>query len=287
MYRFVLFSVLGAAASSAARSANYLEGLVPALREIPSIRTARRTSTISIIKEYTAYDALGLADLVRRGEVTPLELAETAIAQIERINPALNAVVHPMYDTGRATARAPLPDGPFRGVPFLLKDLCDAYAGAPLTSGSRACRTYIPAEDSELVRRYKQAGVVVLGKTNTPEFGLMAYTEPALFGPTRNPWNTGHTPGGSSGGSAAAVAVGFVPVASGGDGGGSIRIPASHCGLFGLKPSRGRTPTGPEQGELWHGAVALHVLTRSVRDSAAMLDATQGAEPGAPYHIAA
>ncbi|HYF76056.1 MAG TPA: amidase [Symbiobacteriaceae bacterium] len=241
---------------------------------------------MSLIPEYTTYDALGLADLVRRGEVTPLELAETAIAQIERLNPALNAVINPMFDAGRATAQGALPDGPFRGVPYLLKDLCDAYAGVPLTCGSRACRDYIPEVDSHTVRRYKQAGVVVLGKTNTPEFGLMAYTEPALFGPTRNPWNTDHTPGGSSGGSAAAVAAGIVPVASAGDGGGSIRIPASHCGLFGLKPSRGRTPTGPEQGELWHGAVSLHVLTRSVRDSAAMLDATQGAEPGAPYVIA-
>lgn len=236
--------------------------------------------------DYITYDALGLAELVRRGEVTPLELLEAAIVRIEQVNPALNAVIHPMYDIGRATAQAELPAGPFRGVPFLLKDLCDAYAGAPLTSGSRAYRQYIPAVDSESVRRYKQAGAVVLGKTNTPEFGLMAYTEPALFGPTRNPWNTDHTPGGSSGGSAAAVAAGMVPIASAGDGGGSIRIPASHCGLFGLKPSRGRTPTGPDQGQLWHGAVALHVLTRSVRDSAAMLDATQGPEPGAPYRIA-
>ncbi|MDF2629264.1 MAG: amidase [Symbiobacteriaceae bacterium] len=241
---------------------------------------------MSLIPGYTRYDALGLADLVRRGEVTPPELLETAIAAAQRLNPALNAVIHPMYDTARAAAGGALSEGPFRGLPFLLKDLIEACAGAPTTSGSRACRSFVPAADSESVRRYKQAGVVILGKTNTPEFGLVAYTEPALFGPTRNPWNTAHTPGGSSGGSAAAVAAGIVPVASGGDGGGSIRIPASHCGLFGLKPSRGRTPTGPEQGHLWHGAVSLHVLTRSVRDSAAMLDVTQGPEPGAPYVIA-
>ncbi|HWI61304.1 MAG TPA: amidase [Symbiobacteriaceae bacterium] len=235
--------------------------------------------------EYGAYDGLGLADLVRRGEVSPAELAEAAIERIQQTNPQLNAVVTPMYELGRSAAKGELPDGPFQGVPFLLKDLGDAYAGVPLTGGSRAYRNFVPQADSEIVRRYKRAGLVVLGKTNTPEFGLLGFTEPALFGPCRNPWNPGHTPGGSSGGSAAAVAAGMVPVASGGDGGGSIRIPASHCGLFGLKPTRGRTPVGPEAGQLWRGAVVLHVLSRSVRDSAAMLDAIAGPERGAPYII--
>ncbi len=236
--------------------------------------------------EYDRYDGLGLAALVKRGEVSAAELAEEAIERIERINPTINAVVHKMSDAGRATAAAPLPDGPFQGVPFLLKDMLDAYAGEPLTSGSRALRNYVPDYDSELVQRFKRAGVVVLGKTNLPEFGMLGVTEPELFGPCRNPWNTAHTPGGSSGGSAAAVAAGIVPIASASDGGGSIRIPASACGLFGLKPSRGRTPTGPVHGELWQGAVVGHIVSRSVRDSAAMLDAVQGGEPGAPYVIA-
>ena len=241
---------------------------------------------MSGFEKYDSYDAVGLAELVKKGEVSPADLCEEAIARIEKLNPRINAVVCKIYDSARATAKGPLPDGPFTGVPFLLKDLLDALAGVPMTSGSRGYRNYIPAQDSETVRRYKKAGLVILGKTNTPEFGLLGYTEPLLFGPCRNPWNTDHTPGGSSGGSAAAVASGMAPIASGGDGGGSLRIPASCCGLFGLKPSRGRNPTGPEYGEIWQGAVALHVLTRSVRDSAVMLDAMQGAEPGAPYVIA-
>ena len=182
-------------------------------------------------------------------------------------------------------AKGKLPDGPFAGVPFLLKDLLTSYAGVPLTMGSKACRDYIPAWDSELMKRYKATGIVILGKTNTPEFGLMGITEPELHGPTRNPWNLNLTPGGSSGGSGAAVASGMVPFASGGDGGGSIRIPASYCGLFGMKPSRGRNPAGPEYGEIWQGAAVEHVLTRSVRDSAAMLDAINGPDAGAPYII--
>jgi amidase len=191
-----------------------------------------------------------------------------------------------MFDLARKSVRESLPDGPFTGVPFLLKDLLADFAGVPLTMGSRACKNYIPDHDSEMVKRFKRAGLVVLGKTNTPEFGLLGYTEPELHGPTRNPWNTDHTPGGSSGGSAAAVAGGMVPLASGGDGGGSIRIPASCCGLFGFKQSRGRTPTGPTRGAVWQGAVVEHVITRTVRDSAAVLDATQGADIGAPYIIA-
>jgi amidase len=212
--------------------------------------------------EYDEYDALGLADLVREGHVTPLQLFEEAVARIQRLNPKLNAVVTKMYDQGRQSIREKLPEGPFTGVPFLIKDLMAAYAGVPLTSGCKALKDYIPGYDSEMVQRFKKAGLVIIGKTNTPEFGLMGITESELFGPCRNPWNINHTPGGSSGGSASAVASGMVPMASGGDGGGSIRIPSSYCGLFGLKPSRGRNPTGPLYGNVWQGAVQEHVITR-------------------------
>jgi len=239
------------------------------------------TGGTTMFKEFDQYDGLGLAELVRAREISAEELCETAIARIEALNPKLNAVVTPMYDHARAAMRQGLPTGPFTGVPFLLKDLLAAYAGVPLTSGSKACRGFIPTEDSEMVVRFKRAGTVILGKTNTPEFGLMGYTEPELHGATRNPWNTEHTPGGSSGGSAAAVASGMVPLASGGDGGGSIRIPAACCGLFGLKTTRGRNPIGPEFGAIWQGAVIEHVITRTVRDSAAMLDVTQGPDVGA------
>lgn len=236
--------------------------------------------------EYERYDGLGLAELVRRGEVTPSELVEAALARVDRWNPILNAVVHRLDEAARRTAAGPLPAGPFRGVPFLVKDLLEAVAGAPLSNGSRAYRGFVPAEDAEVVRRYRQAGFVILGKTNVPEFGLLAITEPEAFGPCRNPWALDRTPGGSSGGSAAAVAARIVPLASASDGGGSIRIPASHCGLFGLKPSRGRTPKGPLYGEIWFGAAEFGVLTRSVRDAAAALDLLAVPEPGAPYRIA-
>jgi amidase len=237
------------------------------------------------LPEYEAHDALGLADLVRRKDLTASELVEAAIERIEQRNPALNAVVHTMFDAARAAAARPLPDGPFTGVPFLLKDLGAAYAGVPLTSGSRFARGFRPDHHSELVRRFLAAGVIVIGKTNTPELGLMPVTEPEAFGPARNPWDPTRTPGGSSGGSAAAVAARMVPMASGGDGGGSIRIPASCCGLFGFKPSRGRMPAGPDIADAWQGFAIEHVLTLSVRDSAAMLDATHGPEPGA-FHSA-
>ncbi|MFN8373770.1 MAG: amidase [Anaerolineae bacterium] len=233
--------------------------------------------------EYTGYDALGLAELVRKEEITPAELVEEAIQRIEQHNPQLNAVVYKMYDLARKAASEPLPQGTFTGVPFLLKDLMAAFAGVPMTASSRSMKNYIPSYDTELVKRFKQAGVLVLGKTNTPEFGIPPYTEPELHGATHNPWDVSRTPGGSSGGSAAAVAARLVPMASGGDGGGSIRIPASCCGVFGMKPTRGRTPWGPLIGDSMQGFVVEHVLTRSVRDSAAMLDATAGADPGAPY----
>jgi amidase len=236
-------------------------------------------------KEFDRYDGIGLGQLIRKRQVSAEELCEEAIARIERFDPALNAVVAKMYDHARRSVATGLPDGPFQGVPFLVKDLHAALSGVPLTNGCRSYRHVVPDSDCELVRRWKRSGVVILGKTNTPEFGLMNYTEPVLFGATRNPWNPQRTPGGSSGGSAAAVAAGLVPLASGGDGGGSIRIPSSYCGLFGLKPSRGRNPTGPYHGEIFQGTVVDHVITRSVRDSAAMLDATCGADIGAPYVI--
>ena len=240
---------------------------------------------MSGLKEYDRYDGLGLAELIRNREVSAKEVCEEAISRIEDLNPRINAVIAKMYPMASRTLEYPLPEGPFQGVPFLVKDLVSACEGVPMTMGSKAYREYIPDHDSELMKRFRESGVVILGKTNTPEFGLMGITEPELHGPTRNPWNTDHTPGGSSGGSAAAVASGMVPMASGGDGGGSIRIPAACCGLFGLKPSRGRTPAGPDYGMIWQGAAVEHVITRSVRDSAAMLDATAGPDIGAPCII--
>jgi amidase len=233
--------------------------------------------------DYTRYDGLGLAELVRRKDVSPQELLDAAIERIEAHNPALNAVIRTRYAQAREEAARVDLDAPFAGVPFLVKDLLATLAGEPTASGNRVLGALAMPHDSELVRRFRRAGLVILGRTNTPEFGLTPYTEPESLGPTRNPWSAAHSPGGSSGGSAAAVAARMVPLASGGDGGGSIRIPASCCGLFGLKPSRGTTPTGPDFGELWHGFAIEHVISRSVRDSAAMLDATAGADGGAPY----
>jgi amidase len=232
---------------------------------------------------FAALDATAQADLVRRKEVRSLELVDAAIARIERLNPKLNAVVAHWFDEAREQARGTLPEGPFTGVPFLIKDLISAYAGKKLTSGSRFFADLMAHHDSELIQRYKRAGLVILGKTNLPELGIVCTTESQLFGPARNPWNLDRTTGGSSGGSAAAVASGMVAMAHGGDGGGSIRIPASCCGVFGFKPSRGRLPMGPDIGDIMHGLVTEHALTRSVRDSAALLDATDGADVGAPY----
>ncbi len=231
-------------------------------------------------EEYVRHDALGLAQLVQRGEVSPGELLDEALARTAAVNPKINAVIHLMEEKARAAIAAGLPVGPFRGVPFLIKDLIMAYGGEPMRSGSRLLRDFIPPRDEELVGRYKNAGLVIFGKTNTPELGMANVTEPELFGPTRNPWNPDRTPGGSSGGSAAAVAAGIVPAAGANDGGGSIRTPASNCGLVGLKPSRGRNPSGPQAPELWWGFVAEHAVTRTVRDSAALLDATCGPYAG-------
>ncbi|WP_043114285.1 amidase [Solimonas soli] len=239
------------------------------------------------IADYARHDGLGLAELVRRREVTPLELLETAIAAAGKVNPQINAIVTPMHDIARARAAEPLA-GPFAGVPFLAKDIFQEYAGVPASYGNRALKDarFAPQEHAEMIVRWLRAGVVVFGRTNVPEFGAKAITEAQAWGACRNPWNLAHTPGGSSGGAAAAVASGIVPIAGANDGGGSIRIPAAHCGLFGFKPGRGRTPMGPRYVERMHGAVIDHVLTRSVRDSAAMLDATHGPELGALFHIA-
>ncbi len=235
------------------------------------------------LADYDDLDGLGLARLVSTGEAHPRELVDAAIARIERRDPAVNAVTRPLFDEARRRADGPLPDGPFRGVPFLLKDLGVDYAGTPTTAGSRARRDRIAGTHSELVERYLAAGLIVVGKTNVPELGLAPTTEPELHGPTRSPWDPERTAGGSSGGSAAAVAARMVPMAHASDGGGSIRIPASACGLFGLKPTRGRTPPAPDPGESWFGLSVDHAVTRTVRDSAALLDATLGGWPGAPY----
>lgn len=237
--------------------------------------------------EYLSHDALGLARLVRDGEVTPNELLDIALERVSLLNPSLNAVVYLMEDDARQAAVDPPAGAPLAGVPFLAKDLVSTYAGHPTSSGSRLLVDLVMDHDSDMARRVKEAGLVVFGKTNTPEMGLVPYTEPELFGPCHNPWNLEHITGGSSGGSAAAVSAGIVPMAGGGDGGGSIRIPASACGIFGLKPTRGRTPTGPDNPQHWRGAAQEHALSRSVRDSAAMLDACQGSTPGSPYEIPA
>ena len=228
-------------------------------------------------------DATAQAELVRKKEVKAIELVEAAIERIEQLNPTLNSVVTPMYEQAREAAMGKLPEGPFAGVPYLLKDLLAFYAGVRMTFGSRLFSSFVPDHDSELVIRLKRAGLIIVGKTNTPEFGILPTTEPELFGPCRNPWNTERTTGGSSGGSAAAVASGMVSMAHANDGGGSIRIPASCCGLFGLKPTRGRNPLGPSFGDIMSGLVCEHAVTRSVRDCAALLDATSGPAPGDPY----
>jgi amidase len=233
--------------------------------------------------EFISFDATGLAALVRQKQVKAIELIDASIERIERLNPTLNAVVTPMYEQAREAATGRYSDGPFSGVPFLLKDLGAPCVGVVMTMGSAFMRKFVPDHDNELVARLKRAGLIIVGKTNTPELGILPTTEPQLFGPSRNPWDINRTPGGSSGGSAAAVAAGFVPMAHGNDGGGSIRIPASCCGLFGLKPTRARNPLGPDFGDIFGGLVIDHAVTRSVRDSAGLLDATGGPDIGDPY----
>jgi len=234
--------------------------------------------------EYEQYDALGLADLVRRKEVAPDELLETAIGRVEARNPAVNAVVMKLYDYGRQAIARGLPDGPLRGVPFLMKDLTSPVAGVKMTRGSRFFADTPPAAtDSEHVKRLRAAGLVIFGRTNTPELGLSLTCEPRLYGPTRNPWDLARVSGGSSGGAAAAVAARMVPVAHASDGFGSIRAPAACCGLVGLKPTRGRNTFAPFSGEGLGGLATEHAVTLTVRDSAALLDATCGPGPGDPY----
>ena len=235
------------------------------------------------MSEFEAFDGLALAELVRTRAVSANELLDSTIERVERVNPGLNAIVNFMYDQARAAIAAGLPNGPFRGVPYLLKDLGAFYAGTVTSAGSAFFADALADHDSELVSRLKRAGLVIFGKTNTSEFGLSTSTEPRLFGPTRNPWNVAYSAGGSSGGAAAAVAANIVSMAHATDGGGSIRIPASCCGVFGLKPTRARNPMGPDLGESWSGASVAHAVTRSVRDSAALLDATSGPDVGDPY----
>ncbi|MBP3081006.1 amidase [Streptomyces sp. 604F] len=233
--------------------------------------------------EYRAHDAVGLAALVAGGEVSAAELLEVAVARAEAVDGKLNAIVRPMYDLARDRTRTPL-TGPFAGVPFLIKDLSQDYAGLPTGSGSRSLAHLSAERHSAVVERWLEAGLVIFGKTNTPEFGAKGITEPEVNGPTRNPWDLSRTPGGSSGGSAAAVAAGVVPMAGANDGGGSIRIPAACCGLFGLKPGRGLVPAGPATAEDLHGAATNGAVSRTVRDSAALLDVlTARPDPGGPY----
>ncbi len=236
--------------------------------------------------DFTWLDATAQAELVRKGEVTPPELVESAIGRIEKLNPELNAVIHRLDDKAMRAASDPaLPDGPFRGVPFLVKDGVCHTAGDPFHCGMQVLKDLDWHEDTDtwLAERFRAAGFVFVGKTNLPELASSVTTEPLAYGPTHNPWSLDHSPGGSSGGSAAAVASGVVPVAHGNDMGGSIRVPSSACGLVGLKPTRGRTTLGPDFGEFWGPLTHEHVLTRSVRDTAAVLDATAGPGTGDPY----
>jgi len=237
------------------------------------------------MSEFARLDATGQAELVRDGQVSATELVEGAVQRMEALNPQLNAVITDLSDKALAAAGGELPAGPFRGVPMLLKDLACHSAGDPFHEGMAFLKrlAWSEAEDTHLARKFREAGFVFVGKSNTPELGILPTTEPAAYGPTHNPWDLARSPGGSSGGSAAAVAAGIVPVAHANDGGGSIRVPASHCGLVGLKPSRGRVSQGPDFGDIISGLVAEHVVCRSVRDSAAVLDAVCGAMPGDPY----
>jgi amidase len=230
-------------------------------------------------------DATAQADLVRRGEVSPRELVDAAIERIERVDPELNAVIHPRFDKARAEADGTLPAGPFRGVPLVLKDLALYSEGDPYHAGTRLLKGlgYTADHDSYLMQKFRAAGFVAVGRTNVPELGSTITTESLAWGPAHNPWNLDHSTGGSSGGSAAAVAAGLVAVGHANDGGGSIRIPAANCGLVGLKPSRARVSDGPDTGDAWMGSTIQGAVTRTVRDAAAVLDAIAGYMPGDPY----
>ncbi|MEX1218392.1 MAG: amidase [Acidimicrobiales bacterium] len=240
---------------------------------------------MAISHDLDRLDATATAEFIRNGEVSPIEVVDAAIGRIEATNPILNAVIHERFEKARAEASAPLPDGPFRGVPFLLKDLETRSIGDPHHAGSAFLKnaSYISDRDDHVTSRFRAAGLVIVGRTNTPEFGTTITTEPESHGPSRNPWNTDFSTGGSSGGSAAAVAALMVPAAHASDGGGSIRIPASECGLVGLKATRGRVPLGPEVSDSWAGSTTNGIVTRSVRDTAALLDAIAGPMPGDSY----
>ena len=233
--------------------------------------------------EYRRHDATALAGLIAKGEVNAKEIIEAAVGRAEKVNPAVNAIVHKQYDQASAAVAKGLPNGPLKGVPYVIKDLGFFETGEPATFGSSLFKDYVADHDSAYVRRCKAAGLVFMGRSSSPEFGINPNTEPRLYGSCRNPWNLAHSAGGSSGGAAAAVAAGILPMAHATDGGGSIRIPAAQCGLFGLKPSRGRISMAPDAGEGWGGLSIGHVVSRSVRDSALMLDCTAGSEPGDPY----
>ena len=235
------------------------------------------------INEYSDWDGLDMAAHVRRGDVSAVELVDEAIRRAETVNPKLNAIVYEMFDHARELAASPL-SGTFSGVPFVLKDMTAHYAGTPTTHGSRLLADVAPSDyDSEIVKRFRASGLVTIGRTSTPEFALAATTEPLLRGPCRNPWNTECTTGGSSGGSAASVAARIVPIGHGGDGGGSLRMPGSCCGIVGFKPSRMRTPHGPDLSAIWESCCGEFVMSRSVRDSAWMLDEVAGQDVGAFY----
>ena len=234
-------------------------------------------------EDYRKHDAIALAGLIAKREVSAKEVLETAIARAEQVNPAINAIVHKQYEQARKAVAAGLPEGPLKGVPYLIKDLGFFETGEPATFGSSLFKDFVADHETAYVTRCKKAGLVFMGRSSSPEFGLNANTEPRLYGSCHNPWNLERSAGGSSGGAAAAVSAGILPVAHATDGGGSIRIPAAQCGLFGLKPSRGRVSMAPDLGEGWGGLSAGHVVSRSVRDSALMLDCTAGPEPGDPY----
>ncbi|TNE36392.1 MAG: amidase [Alphaproteobacteria bacterium] len=238
---------------------------------------------MSGFSEYSNYDGLALGELVNKGDVKPEELLDEAIARVDAVNPQINAITTKMYDLAREQIKKGLPEGPFKGVPYPIKDLALHIPGTVLTNGSRAYADYVSDHESILVSRYKSAGLVLFGKTNTPEFGLVTTTEPQLFGPCRNPWNLDHSTGGSSGGAGAAVAARICPMANASDGGGSIRIPASSNGVFGFKPTRARTPLAPDKFDSWNGFSISHAVTLSVRDNAALLDATDGPALGDMY----
>ncbi|KQL51212.1 amidase [Heyndrickxia shackletonii] len=235
---------------------------------------------------YSTYDGLGLANLIKTKQVSPQELIDAAFKRLEEVNPTLNSVIRTRKEKVMKEAETvSIEDQPFAGVPIVLKDISQAIEGEPLTAGAKLLMQNIAKRDSNFVSRLRKAGFLFIGQTNTPEYGLKNITEPAVYGPTRNPWNTDYSAGGSSGGSAASVASGVVPIAGASDGGGSIRIPASFTSLFGLKPTRGRTPVGPGVGRQWQGASIDFCLSRTVRDSAAMLDLLQTIQPEAAFQV--